>query len=131
MRERLLLLPLLWLLLGITPARAGKTEIDFNNTWVCRDHPRSCGKDILSRILFQPVSGSPPLVRERPASHFCSIHIQRITPARAGKTTTAGPLILTAGDHPRSCGKDLLVLSDNSAPSGSPPLVRERPTTNT
>ena len=111
---------------GITPARAGKTFINNLQGSLGKDHPRSCGKDFSGDgpVLLQ--IGSPPLVRERLVPHHNVGHVGRITPARAGKTHH---YLLGQGivrDHPRSCGKDLL-MSDNPVwMLGSPPLVRER-----
>ena len=34
------------------------------------------------------------------------MYSNRITPARAGKTSALAVLILAAADHPRACGKD-------------------------
>ena len=37
---------------GITPAYAGKRNLNFNNVEVDGDHPRLCGEKILSKIMF-------------------------------------------------------------------------------
>ena len=72
--------------LGITPARAGKTdEIEIRQA-AEKDHPRSCGKDSTLHAVLQPSLGSPPLVRERLHAPMYAYHSARITPARAGKT---------------------------------------------
>ena len=73
-------------LIGITPARAGKTAGVDGLKARAEDHPRSCGKDRLYRPGMQMASGSPPLVRERPVPTFVVTISTRITPARAGKT---------------------------------------------
>ena len=65
-RERRYLHKHLYCLLGITPARAGKTPYHRTRTHAIEDHPRSCGKDPVSAILAGLSAG--------------------ITPARAGKT---------------------------------------------
>ena len=128
MRERLAILLIHETSPRITPARAGKTF-----AWHCcrslrRNHPRSCGKDLL-RVAGQPHSQeSPPLVRERLPASFSSASLAGITPARAGKTLNV-PLKKTSnGNHPRSCGKDLMGVPGNVAAGESPPLVRERQT---
>ena len=74
--------------------------------------------------FFSP--GSPPLVRERQAYKKGGKPLDRITPARAGKTCGCGLATLCVGDHPRSCGKDSFALFVMDRRSGSPPLVRER-----
>ena len=71
---------------GITPARAGKT---MNSTWMTmklQDHPRSCGKDYEQHMDDDEITGSPPLVRERPLCFPFLPFFAGITPARAGKT---------------------------------------------
>ena len=73
-------------LFGITPARAGKTQIRHPLLRGLQDHPRSCGKDPSPAGRSNPVSGSPPLVRERRRRCDDVLISQRITPARAGKT---------------------------------------------
>ena len=52
----------------------------------------------------------------------------RITPARAGKTPAELWKSKELGDHPRSCGKDIIMSILMMIFLGSPPLVRERPT---
>ena len=53
-------------LVGITPARAGKTAQYRSPRASRRDHPRSCGKDTSTWSKRGQHIGSPPLVRERP-----------------------------------------------------------------
>ena len=50
---------------GITPARAGKTQMLLNSAALYEDHPRSCGKDNQAYEIIHEIGGSPPLVRER------------------------------------------------------------------
>ena len=93
-------------IVGITPARAGKTLFLTTITATRRDHPRSCGKDAMTARKSASRSGSPPLVRERrDDSKEIGIEV-RITPARAGKTIRISYMKMRAWDHPRSCGKD-------------------------
>ena len=63
----------------ITPACAGKTLCEMNNSEFVEDHPRVCGKDCIAMRLIKHVcgkdftrrlnsnaaEGSPPRVRER------------------------------------------------------------------
>ena len=110
----------------ITPARAGKTSALIYRRSRCWDHPRSCGKDFFNHLLFVRQLGSPPLVRERPDFQRRLTDPERITPARAGKTDCEAMAPYSSRDHPRSCGKDDMALSDINPDLGSPPLVRER-----
>ena len=125
-RERLRQLPRRYHSYRITPARAGKTgtpEQPRVSNW---DHPRSCGKDPACPSAGFREAGSPPLVRER--RFFCVICRcgRGITPARAGKTSSARRFSISAWDHPRSCGKDPIYRYCLFPGLGSPPLVRER-----
>ena len=58
------------------------------------------------------------------------IHIERearrirITPARAGKTSSLPKHDIINGDHPRACGENLKSFTHSSATVGSPPRVR-------
>ena len=73
------------------------------------------------------MQGSPPLVRERLIDDVPDYVIARITPARAGKTTSQRDSSSKSRDHPRSCGKDKILEVPKPRQQGSPPLVRERP----
>ena len=50
-----------------------------------------------------------------------------ITPACAGKTYQAHLVISVARDHPRVCGKNYRKLVSSMSLLGSPPRVREKP----
>ena len=52
-----------FLLIGITPAYAGKTEMGLTLRPVCRDHPRIRGENCLHTSFKIPYSGSPPHTR--------------------------------------------------------------------
>ena len=45
MRERPIILPVSYLIAGITPAYAGKTMMAQTSLVTTKDHPRVCGKD--------------------------------------------------------------------------------------
>ena len=110
----------------ITPARAGKTKSPILSGFLGQDHPRSCGKDARWVSVDDVTVGSPPLVRERLRIFVGLPDHHRITPARAGKTCHAKPRRWPGRDHPRSCGKDKVVVVFQPTVLGSPPLVRER-----
>ena len=74
---------------GITPARAGKTRRAFWNRLTERDHPRACGENPPASFCPALQRGSPPRVRGKPHSAPPSNAFKGITPARAGKTSTA------------------------------------------
>ena len=113
-------------LVGITPARAGKTWVQAFSKLYIGDHPRSCGKDPAGYHRCHRRRGSPPLVRERQPFMFLAVECSGITPARAGKTRPRCTPPGTLRDHPRSCGKDRPLPDGTETLTGSPPLVRER-----
>ena len=112
---------------GITPAHVGKTSPKPRIRISAGDHPRSCGKDRGQHLTGWPISGSPPLVRERHSDAVPVTQYLGITPARAGKTPPEPGYPDRRQDHPRSCGKDCDSSLDATTVTGSPPLVRERP----
>ncbi len=93
-------------IVGITPARAGKTRNSIRSMDVMRDHPRACGKDFMMSQKNSLKLGSPPRVRERLTSDHPMLDEERITPARAGKTLDINANWILNQDHPRACGKD-------------------------
>ena len=125
-RERLPSMPIRKSKARITPACAGKTVQDIEDTVVWEDHPRMCGKDLRPVTAANSLRGSPPHVRERRTRPTAGPAFRRITPACAGKTGSQRGHGPDGEDHPRMCGKDpgwpLLHLPD----VGSPPHVRER-----
>ena len=107
--------------MGITPARAGKTQCLPSDIRCGRDHPRSCGKDVSVTFVPAPWEGSPPLVRERRLNSGGNKASCRITPARAGKTHTVKQAVFLRQDHPRSCGKDAVELEKAEVIAGITP----------
>ena len=85
-RERLEFAGQCLIYVGITPARAGKTDFKKAERIMGKDHPRSCGKDQPDTPFKDCATGSPPLVRERLIAGKEQLRQCGITPARAGKT---------------------------------------------
>ena len=88
-REKLIVLITEKKPVGITPACAGKTnfkDIFLFNGW---DHPRVCGKNLLTRRTRNSCPGSPPRVREKHPEIDENTGNVGITPACAGKTTSS------------------------------------------
>ena len=48
---------------GITPADAGKTEIQYMLDRETKDHPRGCGENVLEFQRIRQPRGSPPRMR--------------------------------------------------------------------
>ena len=109
---------------GITPARAGKSCSYLSLPQARRDHPRACGEKPAGHEQVKLQVGSPPRVRGK-ANRFCiCCLISGITPARAGKRSSAEKWLSCAWDHPRACGEKALSVSLLHPKQGSPPRVR-------
>ena len=112
------------LVLGITPAHAGKrSRCTFVQTsrW---DHPRTCGEKSSREIFQTSRRGSPPRMRGKVALlDFVHVHAG-ITPAHAGKRLVRYCGRYCDRDHPRTCGeKDITALNANNW-QGSPPRMQ-------
>ena len=53
-------------LVRITPACAGKTRMDWMNILTVKDHPRVCGENLPPSARLFILKGSPPRVRGKP-----------------------------------------------------------------
>ena len=71
--------------------------------------------------------GSPPRVRGKLEERLDLRQQLRITPARAGKTSSQGRLSRRGEDHPRACGENPDRLWAVLHEAGSPPRVRGKP----
>ena len=92
-------------LLGIIPAYAGSTVMDWMTPVCSRDHPRVCGEhgDIHGQDSW--LAGSSPRMRGAlPPLARCRA-LTRIIPAYAGSTTTQTRRVGASADHPRVCGE--------------------------
>ena len=83
-----------------------------------------CGENFVEADCIAVVGGSPPRVRGKLPQVCFSNTNKRITPACAGKTQTLRSQILSARDHPRVCGENVLKCHGLFMWSGSPPRVR-------
>ena len=108
----------------ITPAHAGNTFLGFSRDALYRDHPRACGEYHLPPIAAQAKLGSPPRMRGILLCHFEASGDSRITPAHAGNTGCAVPVVYLYWDHPRACGEYQARSAAIKASSGSPPRMR-------
>ena len=91
--------------LGITPARAGKSGLDFGYMLHFWDHPRACGEKATENSVTPSILGSPPRVRGKGLSRRSRLPSPGITPARAGKRSSSSRLFCPLRDHPRACGE--------------------------
>ena len=109
---------------GITPAGAGKTDIYFLMHSLRQDHPRRCGENIHAEHVACNVGGSPPQVRGKRGRSSGIPHVNRITPAGAGKTAICLSARIRPRDHPRRCGENAARENVAKRTAGSPPQVR-------
>ena len=70
---------------GITPAYAGKRNMNVTPYSLPWDHPRLCGEKPQNRQIFSPSLGSPPPMRGKVRNAVYGVFVFRITPAYAGK----------------------------------------------
>ena len=110
--------------LRITPAYAGKSLLNTDNTTAARDHPRVCGEKPPSCPEMSTNEGSPPRMRGKDGVSGACHSPPGITPAYAGKSVHRSGLHRTEGDHPRVCGEKIYPLLAIASPLGSPPRVR-------
>ena len=86
-----------------------------------------CGKNSRSASTSRRQYGSPPRVREELIFSLLFFLPIRITPACAGRTSMKLNCLAVTWDHPRVCGKNLVVIVVCCIMAGSPPRVREEP----
>ena len=111
-------------MMGITPAYAGKSPTcDFcgRGTW---DHPRLCGEksDRSATCFFK--SGSPPPMRGKVRGRRQQECCGGITPAYAGKRYRMEQRFPEYRDHPRLCGEKIYDGKQCKLGRGSPPPMR-------
>ena len=111
----------------ITPAHAGKTQRMQRGSQSMEDHPRACGENKLMLYGGFMMTGSPPRMRGKPPLRCASPRRERITPAHAGKTSTACTSRQKQRDHPRACGENSLGRQGRVGGGGSPPRMRGKP----
>ena len=75
------------LMIGITPACAGKSRLQGSNLQLPGDHPRVCGEKGNANLSSNGQLGSPPRVRGKGYQVSTQTSRARITPACAGKSS--------------------------------------------
>ena len=89
-----------------------------------RDHPRTGGEKPSTDFPTWPRSGSPPHGRGKARPYRAAPVALGITPARAGKRTTAAAICRSCRDHPRVGGEKLFRVISGVSIVGSPPRKR-------
>ena len=115
------------LVVGITPACAGKTRHGNLVNVGFEDHPRMCGENKMANKKAWEPRGSPPHVRGKLGEPLDRLQIGRITPACAGKTICPSSRLTLSWDHPRMCGENRMLTRFVQLNPGSPPHVRGKP----
>ena len=92
-------------IIGITPAYAGKRDNGRLLGADGMDHPRVCGEKWPRYRHHQRAVGSPPRMRGKAFCASFKVLFKGITPAYAGKRNHQSRALSAAGDHPRVCGE--------------------------
>ena len=108
----------------ITPAYAGKRVRCSQQALPRTDHPRMCGEKYKIKKRYPLEMGSPPHVRGKEYLGGGRYHVNRITPACAGKRCASAHALALAWDHPRMCGEKSEAVFLFVDFQGSPPHVR-------
>ena len=109
---------------GITPAHAGKSDHNLRDGGRLWDHPRTCGEKEHQIVRGIDEVGSPPHMRGKGGLVLILIVRVRITPAHAGKSTLLPVALVSATDHPRTCGEKSPKRAETKLVRGSPPHMR-------
>ena len=89
-----------------------------------RDHPRTCGEQLVFIKNYSPQVGSPPHMRGTGSVTGIRFRLPGITPAHAGNRTCFFGTVLVYGDHPRTCGEQKSHFHFQYRDLGSPPHMR-------
>ena len=109
---------------GITPAYAGKSDINCYVAIFQRDHPRTCGEKRKPARAGVFKKGSPPHMRGKVKPADRALNLVGITPAHAGKSSCIRGRSRRNRDHPRTCGEKLQKSCIVHFVRGSPPHMR-------
>ena len=124
MRGKACLTLIIRLLLGITPAHAGKSLPAVLKCPPTRDHPRVCGEKRRVRSWRALLLGSPPRMRGKVVLSSENPLCRGITPAYAGKRRSIGRLSQPTRDHPRVCGEKSANPKVRDTMEGASPRMR-------
>ena len=115
---------LLGVVVGITPACAGKKGRKEIAPMSNRDHPRVCGEKLFQSPLLRLPLGSSPRMRGKDVRQELQHSGRGITPACAGKSPQRAHCSPVPWDHPRVCGEKCPPGKFFFMTVGSPPRVR-------
>ena len=109
---------------GLIPACAGKTVLDQSSNGGLWAHPRVCGENARGRSDSVSPRGSSPRVRGKLNPVHVARAVGRLIPACAGKTKNSRKPRAGLPAHPRVCGENITVNSEEAGAQGSSPRVR-------
>ena len=115
-----------WVLLGNTPACAGKTQGWPTDVSTLREHPRVRGEDEPHRWMRSDATGTPPRARGRRKPVLLLTPLAGNTPACAGKTKCSTLETSHEREHPRVRGEDVPLNAADGLTLGTPPRARGR-----
>ena len=108
----------------LIPACAGKTPSPPSSRTRARAHPRVCGENRGFVLSVGFWNGSSPRVRGKPLVELGLLHVHRLIPACAGKTTRRTRSAPCPPAHPRVCGENSPSSPSAASLAGSSPRVR-------
>ena len=109
---------------GLIPARAGKTPTKWRNNRWASAHPRACGENELALLQQGLCVGSSPRVRGKHLTIIPKRGTPGLIPARAGKTPPWQQCEGRTWAHPRACGENPGNEEHRTRIRGSSPRVR-------
>ena len=115
------------IVVGLIPARAGKTVPSQCKTCPRRAHPRAGGENRLARARGPASSGSSPRGRGKLVSKLRCAFNNGLIPARAGKTSSISPTSWPTWAHPRAGGENRKRRRFSHPWPGSSPRGRGKP----
>ena len=112
------------LMVGLIPARAGKTFCFIGHRERGWAHPRACGENVGAPPGRPGSKGSSPRVRGKLIIGAVTSLGPGLIPARAGKTLPATSRVSQSRAHPRACGENRAWPQSFFTLHGSSPRVR-------
>ena len=114
-------------IIGLIPARAGKTPMAPDPAGSLAAHPRSRGENTGEIENAVKEAGSSPLARGKRTWPCRGGWRPGLIPARAGKTGCQGTVTPPSVAHPRSRGENQFSAPPGPPTTGSSPLARGKP----
>ena len=106
------------------PAYAGKTTSEEGKAYHDQEHPRVCGENGCRNDFGFGFAGTSPRMRGKLVSIAGGAIGQGNIPAYAGKTQPFGECSLSAQEHPRVCGENLVFPHLKRGHIGTSPRMR-------